>query len=293
MVAGPLLARLIRTASDWVDIQWSLVTASLRRVAPQARGRLLDVGCGNKPYEAIFRPYVTEYLGIEHEATFGLTAAGGGQAGPDLTYDGDHLPFAERTFDTVINIHVLEHTPRPRALLAEMARVLSDDGLLILAAPFQFRLHEEPHDYYRYSIHGLTHLCDDAGLEVVEVHRQGGLWSVLGHKLNSYLAFRVGRVGGLAQAVGKLGHEATTADRPRYWTLPFVGASMVTVALAARVMDPLLPEPDETLNFLVVARRKRPPGAVTSARPSSRESSPGSTPAGPPPTSSGTPSPGP
>jgi SAM-dependent methyltransferase len=255
LARSPLVRKLARTASDWVDIQLSLIVASLRQVAPQARGRLLDVGCGNKPYEVYFRPYVTEYIGIEHEATFAATAAGEQGTRPDLTYDGDRLPFPDGSFDTVLNVQVLEHTPRPRALVAEMARVLKSGGLLILLAPFQFRLHEQPHDYFRYSSHGLRHLCEDAGLTVVEILPQGGLWSVIGHKLNSYLAFRVGRVGGLAQSMGKLGHEAAAAPRARLWTLPFVGASMVAIATAARVLDPLLAEPDETLNFIVLARR--------------------------------------
>jgi len=252
----PLVRRLARTASDWVDLQYSLIVASLREVAPQASGRLLDVGCGNKPFEAFFRPYVTEYLGIEHEATFSATAAGGQGTRPDLTYDGQRLPFPDASFDTVLNIQVLEHTPRPRALVAEMSRVLKPGGLLILLAPFQFRLHEQPHDYYRYSSFGLRHLCEEAGLIVNEIRPQGSLWSVIGHKLNSYLAFRVGRIGGLAQAMGKLGHEAAEAPRPRWWTLPFVGASMVAIATTARLLDPILPEPDETLNFIVLARRR-------------------------------------
>jgi SAM-dependent methyltransferase len=249
--------RMMRTASDWVDIQWSVLITSLRKVAPQARGRLLDVGCGNKPYEAIFRPYVSEYLGIEHEATFELTSAGGDATRPDFVYDGVTLPFPDRSFDTVLNIQVLEHTPYPARLVAEMSRVLTDEGLLILAAPFQFRLHEQPHDYFRYSSHGLRHLCGEAGLDVLEVHQQGGLWSVIGHKINSYLAFRIARVGSMAQDMGKLGHEGKAQKGVRYWTLPFVGVSMLAVALAARILDPLLVEPDETMNFLIIARRKR------------------------------------
>lgn len=255
-MTNPLLKKWIRGASDWVDIQSSLLVASLRDVAPRAHGRLLDVGCGSKPYEAIFRDHVSEYIGIEHESTYEATAASGQGSRPDFMYDGQRLPFPDRSFDTVLNIQVLEHTPRPRALIAEMARVLKDDGLLILLAPFQFRLHEQPHDYYRYSSHGLRHLVEDAGLEVVEIRAQGSLWSVIGHKLNSYLAFRVGRVAGLAQRMGKLGHEKAEAAGPRLWALPFVGASMVAIAAAARVLDPLLNEPEEMLNFMVLARRR-------------------------------------
>jgi SAM-dependent methyltransferase len=244
----------LRHASDWVDLQLSLILSSLERVAPQARGRLLDVGCGEKPYESIFRPYVSEYIGVEQRSTFELTAAGS-RRGPDVLYSGDRLPFPDKSFDTVLSVQVLEHTPRPHQLMQEMSRVLADDGKLILLAPFQFRLHEQPHDYFRYSSHGLRQLCSEVGLEVVQVDPQGSLWSVLGHKLNSYLAFRVALLQGMAQSMGKLGHEQSNAVRPRYWALPVVAPSMFAISFGARVLDRFLHEPDETLGFLVVARR--------------------------------------
>jgi SAM-dependent methyltransferase len=244
-----------RAASDWVDLQWSLVVELLRRVAPRARGRLLDVGCGDKPYVDIFRPFVAEYLGIEHEATFAQTAAVQGERKPDVLYDGKRLPFDDRSFDTVLSVQVLEHTPDPAGLVREMGRVLKDDGTLILSAPFQFRLHEEPHDYFRFSPHGLAVLCESAGLEIFETLHQGGLWSVLGHKLNSFLALNVARLGGLAQSMGKLPHEGVTLEPVRAWTLPFVLPTMVACAGSARVLDAVLPNREETLGFVVLARR--------------------------------------
>lgn len=260
----------LRRSSDWVDLQLSLILDSLRRVAPRARGRLLDVGCGDKPYEAIFRPYVTEYIGVEHRDTFALTSAaepdlGTGKQGPDVYYSGDRLPFPDRSFETVLSVQVLEHTPRPAELVREMGRVLADDGLLILMAPFQFRLHEQPHDYFRYSPHGLRELCARAGLEITHVEQQGSLWSLLGHKLNSYLAFRVAQMGGMAQGMGKLGHEKATLARPRYWTLPWVAPSMFAVALGARVLDRVLFDPEETLGFLVLARHRGANGGLAPA----------------------------
>lgn len=255
-----MLKRALRRTSDWVDLQWSLTIDSLERVAPQAHGRLLDVGCGHKPYEHIFRPFLSEYIGIERRDTFELTHAVNAESQPDLVYDGGRLPFDDASFDTVLNIQVLEHTPEPAELVKEMARVLKADGRLILSAPFQFRLHEEPHDYFRYSPHGLRSLCRAAGLEIVEVHPMGSLWSVIGHKLNSYLAFRIARIGGLAQVMGKLTHEGKTEARVRFWTLPLVGPSMLGISAAARVMDRIASDPEETLGFLVVARRAKPGG---------------------------------
>jgi SAM-dependent methyltransferase len=267
LLSLPSVRGAARRASDWIDLQWSLVVALLAEVAPRARGRLLDVGCGEKPYEHLFTPFVTEYLGIEHEETFAATSASASARKPDLVYDGRRLPFEDRTFDTVLNIQVLEHTPRPQELVAEMARVLKDDGILILSAPFQFRLHEEPHDYFRYSPHGLRVLCADAGLEIVEVLAQGSLWSVLGHKLNSWLAFRVARLGALAQSMGKLPHEGARTESARWWTLPWVAPTMLGIAGGARLLDRVAPDPEEALGFVVIARRATAPMARGASAP--------------------------
>ena len=256
VLGSPAMQRAARSASDWIDLQWSLLWELLTEVAPRAHGRLLDVGCGQRPYESLFRPHVSEYLGIEHEATFERTSASASEKKPDLYYDGLRLPFEDKSFDTVLNVQVLEHTPEPGLLVREMSRVLKDDGLLILSAPFDFRLHEQPHDYFRYTPHGLRTLCEKAGLEIIEVHKHGGLWSIVAHKLNSYLAFRVARLGGLAQAVGKLSHEGPAAARTRLWTLPLVAPMMLGLSGGARVLDRLLPEPEEGLGFLILARRK-------------------------------------
>ena len=248
--------RFLRGVSDWVDLQWSLLYRALEAVAPRAHGRLLDVGCGQKQFELIFRPHVDEYLGIEHQAIFEATAANLGRTRPDYLYKGDRLPFDEGTFDTVLSIQVLEHTPDPRKLVAEMARVLKTSGTLIVAAPFSFRLHEEPHDYFRFTPHGLRVLLSEAGLAIEHIEQVGSLWSLLAHKLNSYLAFRVARIGRTAQQLGKLGHEFPAQHRPRLWALPFIVPAIVGVAATARFMDRIFFDREEAFGFVVVARHK-------------------------------------
>jgi SAM-dependent methyltransferase len=275
---GPLLARALalppfqraaRVAADWIDLQWSLVIEQLTRAAPRAHGRLLDVGCGDKPYEDIFRPYVTEYIGIEHEASFSQThasapapAANGaaripGGRRPDISYDGETIPFPDRSFDTVLSVQVLEHTPHSQHLLDEMRRVLRDDGLLILTAPFSFRLHEEPHDYFRFTSHGLRSMCAKSGLEITEMWNQGDLWSVVAHKLNSYLALRLLESHSFAQQLGKLKHEAPVANGGRLWLAPLVVPSMILLSGAARVLDRVAPDGTETLSYTILARPRR------------------------------------
>jgi SAM-dependent methyltransferase len=251
----PGTQKLARSASDWVDLQWSYMIEQLRRAAPRAKGRLIDVGCGDKPYEHIFAPYVTEYIGVEHTATFEATSASTKASKPDVYYDGVTLPFPDESADTVLNIQVLEHTPRPQQLLKEMARILKPDGVLILCAPFSFRLHEEPHDYFRFTPHGLRAMFEEAGLVITEVCRQGDLWSVLAHKLNTFLAFRVAQLDDIGQALGKLGHEGKNGRAPRVWTLPAVVPAMLAVSAGARVLDRIAPDGTEMLSNLVFARR--------------------------------------
>lgn len=184
--------RFLRGVSDWVDLQWSLLYRALEAVAPRAHGRLLDVGCGQKQFELIFRPHVDEYLGIEHQAIFEATAG----------------------------------------------------------------LHEEPHDYFRFTPHGLRALLSEAGLAIEHIEQVGSLWSLLAHKLNSYLAFRVARIGRTAQQLGKLGHEFPAQHRPRLWALPFIVPAIVGVAATARFMDRIFFDREEAFGFVVVARHK-------------------------------------
>jgi SAM-dependent methyltransferase len=257
------IRRAVRNTSDWIDLAFSHHVASLARVAPRAHGRLLDVGCGEKPFEHLFLPHVTSYTGIEYEPTFRLTeTARRARSVVDMTYDGQRLPFSDGEFDTVLSFQVLEHTPHPAELVMEMSRVLRPGGVLLLSAPFSFRLHEEPHDYFRFSPHGLQQLCHAAGLKVEQIDALGGFWSLLGHKLNSYLGLRLADLGGLAQAMGKLGHEATTGSRPRIWTLPLVAPAMLAVAAGGRILDRVLPDRTESLGFTVVATRLPPTAAA-------------------------------
>jgi hypothetical protein len=93
-----------------------------------------------------------------------------------------------------------------------------------------------------------------AGLTVEGIWNERDLWSVLGHKLNSFLAFRVGKIDALAQAMGKMGHEGSRTASPRYWSLPFVLPTMGLVSAAARILDHVAPDGTEALGYLAFGR---------------------------------------
>ena len=128
------------------------------------RGKLLDIGCGMKPYGASFTDRVTSYFGIEHSRRAGYR---GHRA--DLCGDAARLPIADDSVDTVLCTEVLEHVPHPDLVFCEIARVLKPGGLLLLTAPFVFPVHD-PHDYLRFTAGGLRDLTRRNHLETVELN---------------------------------------------------------------------------------------------------------------------------
>lgn len=94
------------------------------------------------------------------------------------------LPVGDAAFDNVVSFEVLEHLAEPRMMLSEAFRVLRAGGELTLSVPFQWWLHEEPWDYYRYTRDGLRYLLEKAGFMNVEVVSTTGFWSMWLLKLN-------------------------------------------------------------------------------------------------------------
>lgn len=148
-----------------------------------ADGRLLDVGCGNKPYLEIFAPRVKSYVGVDPDRR---------HSRPDVVARVSPLPFEAATFDTVLATQVLEHVAEPDRTLQEISRVLKPGGHLILTAPQYWRLHEVPHDYYRFTRYGLQHLVEAGGLTLVLIKEQGAAWALIGQAICNTLQGRRG-----------------------------------------------------------------------------------------------------
>ena len=90
----------------------------------------------------------------------------------DIVGSLEALPVAARSFDAVVSTQVLEHVAEPLLVLRELHRVLRPAGKLYLTVPFVGELHEEPHDFFRYTPHGLRHLLTSAGFQVNAINPQ-------------------------------------------------------------------------------------------------------------------------
>ena len=192
-------------------------------------GRLLDLGCGNSPYRP-FLVRISDYLGYDIDAL-------GGE--PQIVGAADRLPFASQSFDSILCTQVIEHVPEPWRVVEEAHRVLRPGGKLLLSAPQAWRLHEKPHDYYRFTRYGLEHLVRRAGLAMISCHEQGGAWRLIGQAMSNTFwrgHYRRGTASWLiARVAGALGSSILNAIAP--------------------VMDRIFYDPDDTLNYVVLAQR--------------------------------------
>jgi SAM-dependent methyltransferase len=78
--------------------------------------------------------------------------------GVDVRTDLTRCAVASGRAGTVLCLETLEHCADPAAAVAEMARVLRPDGLLLISVPFAFPIHEYPVDFWRFTPQGLDYL---------------------------------------------------------------------------------------------------------------------------------------
>lgn len=134
-------------------------------LAAHLRGRVLDAGAGRLGYRAILAPHAEVLVFCDRAVA---------SADLDAAADLQALPFADGVFDGVFCSQVLEHVPDPFRAAGELARVLRPGGALVLTVPLLGYLHNEPHDYYRYTPHGVRVLLEQAGLEPLAMAKSGG-----------------------------------------------------------------------------------------------------------------------
>jgi SAM-dependent methyltransferase len=149
--------------------------ADLAKASVHAHGRLLDVGCGNKPFEEMFKGRISEYVGCD--------VVQSGESRADFICPATQLPFEDASYGTVLSTQVIEHVADHQAMLREAFRVLQSDGVLILSGPMYWPLHEEPYDFFRFTKYGFRFLLENIGFTGVDIVNNGGKWALCGQVL--------------------------------------------------------------------------------------------------------------
>ena len=115
--------------------------------------RILDVGCGARPYESLFTRADSKYIGCDVPEN------------PLADVHGlvDDLPVEDASFDLVLCTQVLEHVPDPAGAVRELRRVLRPGGRALVTTHGVAVFHPNPDDLWRWTHSGLEHLFRDNG----------------------------------------------------------------------------------------------------------------------------------
>jgi SAM-dependent methyltransferase len=161
-----------------------IVLDHLSKIIPRyARGRLIDIGCSNKPYKDLTKPVVDEHIGIDHsESLHDLKYV-------DIIADAYDTTVPDTSCDTILCTSVLEHLERPQESISEMYRILKPGGYVILSAPMIWHLHEEPRDFFRYTKYGLRYMFEESGFEIIEINPISGFVVTFTQELTYFLNY--------------------------------------------------------------------------------------------------------
>jgi SAM-dependent methyltransferase len=188
--------------------------------------RVLDVGCGRKPYYPFFAERASEYVGVDVVENPAAELIGPVEA----------LPVPDASFDLVLCTQVLEHSDDPAQAVKELRRVTAPGGRVLASTHGVQWYHPSPQDYWRWTHTGLRRLFEEsADWESVDVRAGAGTASCLAMLLGAYV---------------EIGLRRTHLARGPVWLLNRVGK-----ALDARVRSLREPVPGALIaNFHVVSR---------------------------------------
>ena len=192
--------------------------------------KILDVGCGVKPYEQLFN--TPSYTGIDINNGSHINR----DKLPDKFYNGIEIPFPDNCFDAIICTEVMEHVAEPEKLLNEIRRVLKTDGEIYLSVPFVWNEHEAPFDFQRFSRYGLQQLFAKSHLSIIKLEETSGVFKVCGQLISAFIFERL---------------------FPRYRPLKLLAAIMLCFPVQAIfiILDLIFKNSWLTLNYCVVAKK--------------------------------------
>ena len=216
---------------NWLIIK--LNNESVTRHLGEIAGDVIDLGCGIKPYEPEIGAVAAQYLGLDWTDSYHLLCA-------DIVADiSQPLPLADAIANTVVSFQVLEHLREPQTMLDEAFRILRAGGRIVITVPFQWWIHEQPHDYFRFTRYGLEYMLTKAGFVHVHTDEVSGFWTMWFLKLNYQMARLV---------------RGPVAVR---WLLQTIFVPIWWIdQILAPLLDRVWTSPQETVGYVAVARKE-------------------------------------
>lgn len=140
----------IRTKPRIWDYSWLLTKNNLhvfnfflKHLAKNDPIKLIDVGCGSRPFEQELYSYNAKinYIGIDPD----------NESLADKIQSATAIEYPDDYFDAAIYSEILEHVYDSEKTINEMKRIMKNNAIVYISTPFFFNIHGAPHDYLRYT----------------------------------------------------------------------------------------------------------------------------------------------
>lgn len=156
-----------------------LLNKQIKKFSSYMKGDILDVGSGKSDrYSRLFKFKKYVRLDISPDCK------------PDIVADAQNIPLPDKSFDSIISTQGLEHIPNPSKVILEFYRLLKENGCCLITVPFFNEMHEEPHDYWRFTRYSLEMMFKEAGFKIISIEPRGGFFSVIAQLFTRYFINR-------------------------------------------------------------------------------------------------------
>jgi ubiquinone/menaquinone biosynthesis C-methylase UbiE len=139
--------------------------------------KVLDVGAGGCPHRKLFshcKYFSQDFVQladvqIQNQVGYGKI---------NFVSDIINIPVTDSSFDVVLCTEVIEHVPDPISAITEISRILKPGGTLLLTAPLQSGLHQEPYHFYGgYTKYWYQKFLTENNLSDIHIEPNGSLYT--------------------------------------------------------------------------------------------------------------------
>lgn len=190
MISFKLIKSKLKRKLDNQFQRDDFVINAIQSIKPNAL--ILDAGCGSQRYRKYcehLHYYGQDFGKYSIDEKNGFASGSGGQNGYEyghVDYVGNIWDINEKSeyFDVILCTEVLEHIPYPIDAIKEFARLLKNDGTLILTAPSNCLRHMDPYFFYTgFSDRFFEKVLLECGFEIKVLEPVGDYYSWIGVEL--------------------------------------------------------------------------------------------------------------
>ena len=157
-----------------------LLKKQIKKHSHHITGDVLDVGCGSfDRYSELFS--FKKYLKMDIDEN----------NNPDIIGSAANIPLPDNSVDSIVCTQVLGDIWDLKKVFSEFFRVLKPGGKVLATESLMAAMHDEPHDFWRFTNYSLERFFQEAGFRVLESERRGGFFSSNAQNIIRYLIDRL------------------------------------------------------------------------------------------------------